>query len=89
MTALERIIEQWPDEEFMKMDGGYDDCIVGVGRRCGQPLLLIYDPELIVKVLMERDGMELEEAWEFYEFNQVGAWMGELTPIFLEHVPEE
>ena len=30
-----------------------------------------------------KDGMTDEEAMEYFEFNVVGAWMGEGTPIFL------
>lgn len=33
---------------------------------------------------MERDGMTHEDAMEFYEFNIVGAWMGNGTPIFMD-----
>jgi hypothetical protein len=32
---------------------------------------------------MERDGMECEDAIEWMEFNVVGAWMGEHTPIWI------
>ena len=31
----------------------------------------------------KRDGMTQEEALEFFEFNVVGAWVGEQTPIFV------
>ena len=29
------------------------------------------------------DGMTEEEAVEYFEFNIIGAWMGEETPCFL------
>ena len=32
---------------------------------------------------MKRDGMTHDEATEFFEFNVVGSWVGEETPIFL------
>ena len=85
MTMLERILEAYPDSVFRQVDG-FDDCVVGVGRRCSQPMLLVYDVNKMIQQMMEQDGMTEEEAWEFYEFNQVGAWVGELTPIFLERV---
>jgi hypothetical protein len=31
---------------------------------------------------MDRDGMEYEEAEEFFDFNVIGASMGEGTPCF-------
>jgi hypothetical protein len=42
-----------------------------------------YDFETCVKILMERDGMSEDDAVEFMEFNVVGAYVGELTPLFL------
>ena len=35
--------------------------------------------------MVEEQGMTTEEAIEFYEYNIVGAYMGEATPIFLEN----
>jgi hypothetical protein len=32
---------------------------------------------------MERDGMTYEGAAEFFQFNTLGAWVGEHTPLFL------
>ena len=68
-------------DELVTMDG-YDHCIVGIIERFDQPALICYDKE---KVLLElqRDGMNEDEALEFFNFNQIGAWMGEYTPCFL------
>ena len=62
---------------------GYDDCILGVVERFGAAPHLIYDKSCVIKKLM-KDGMDENEAVEFYEFNQLGAWLGENTPAFLE-----
>ena len=67
----------------LKADG-FDDAVLGLGRRCGQLDLVVYDADKILEILMQRDGMTLEDAREFYEFNIVGAWMGKGTPIFVE-----
>jgi hypothetical protein len=68
---------------------GFEAALVGVAQRCGQPTLAVYDYDLAVKVLVERDGMTHEEAVEWMEFNVVGAWMGEHTPVWLVKPPEE
>lgn len=65
---------------------GLEEAFVGFARRCGQPTLAVYDCELCVKVLMNRDGMDESEAWEYLEFNSIGAWVGEHTPIWLVKV---
>jgi hypothetical protein len=60
-----------------------EDALVGIGYRCGQPALAVYSVEKAAQVLIERDGMSYEEAMEFLEFNSVGAWVGEHTPIWM------
>jgi hypothetical protein len=62
---------------------GYDDCIIGIGERCGQSDIFVYDSDKIINKLVKRDGMDYEEALEFYSYNIAGAWMGEGTPIFV------
>jgi hypothetical protein len=76
--------ERNPDALFIGEPGEtrFDRAIVGIGERCGQPPLLVYDYELVVEVLVE-GGMPQDEAEEFADFNIVGAWMGENTPLFL------
>ena len=67
---------------MLKMDG-YDNCIVGVITRCGQTPILAYDRSKVISSL-ESDGMSNEEAEEYFQFNQIGAWVGDETPAFLE-----
>lgn len=71
----------------MMMDG-FDDCIVGVGYRCGSEPVVAYDMDMIISKMMDRDGMSYEDAVEFFEFNQLGAYVGKQTPIFLNRNPE-
>ena len=62
---------------------GFDDAVIGIGQRCGQKDIIVYDAQKCIKILVERDGIEFEEAREFFEFNTLGAWVGETTPIFV------
>ena len=82
MTLMEQL-SQYSDEEIMIMDG-FDDAFIGTSQRCGQPRLAVYSWAKMVEILMDRDGMELEEAIEYIDYNCIGAWMGELTPIIVE-----
>ena len=70
---------------MLKADG-LDAAIIGIGSRCGQPDIFIYDYNKCCDIFMERDGMTREEAMEFMDFNVVGAWHGEGTPIFLYEI---
>lgn len=62
---------------------GFDEAIIGISERCGQPPLAVYSRSGILEILM-RDGCTPEEAVEFYEYNMVGAWVGEHTPIVVD-----
>ena len=58
---------------------GHDDALAGWstdGRA-------IYFIDAIIGTLMERDGMTYEEAYEFFDFNIAGAYVGEYTPIYM------
>ena len=70
------------EEQLLKADG-FDKAILGVGRRCSKPDLLVYDYDKCCEILVKRDKMTYEEAEEFLEFNVVGAWVGETTPVFV------
>ncbi len=56
----------------------YDKCMVATkdGRA-------VYSRRKVIKVLMKRDGMDADDATEFFEYNIEGAYMGEWTPIFV------
>lgn len=82
MSKREKLAEIDPD--ILCMDG-YDDCIVGFLQRFGMDPVAVYDREKVLEKLMA-DGCSYEEALEYYEFNQVGAWAGDRTPGFLVRV---
>ena len=68
----------------MKLADGLEAALVGVGRRCGQPDLAVYSIEKAIEVLMQDLGCSRQEAVEWLEFNSIGAWVGEDTPIWIE-----
>ena len=83
--TIKKILDIYPNENFLRTDG-FDDCIIGVSHRYGEPLLLAYDKEKVIKKLMKRDNMTREDALEFYTFNIIGAWVGKQTPVFIERI---
>jgi len=85
MNIGEWVAEQ--NEEALLADG-FDEAILGIAVRCGKPGLVVYDAEKCIEILMQRDGMDEEEASEFFEFNVVGTWAGEGTPLFLYRYEE-
>ena len=74
------------DDEMDEMEDittaeGLGDAMIGVGRRCGQPTLAVYDVSKVLEILMAT-GFTDEEAIEFFEYNIEGSWVGETTPIW-------
>jgi len=53
---------------------GLDDAILGIGQRFNR-YFVVYDVTQVIAILM-RDGMDYEGAVEWFEFNIVGAWVG-------------
>jgi hypothetical protein len=83
--TIKKILDIYPNEKLIKADG-FDDCIIGVSHRYGEPLLLAYDKEKVIKKLMKRDNMTIEDALEFYTYNIIGSWVGKQTPLFIERI---
>ena len=83
MQEIDWVREMYPD--LLVMDG-YDDCIIGVMHAFGSEARVAYDLDQVLTKL-ESDGMTREEAEEFWSYNQVGAYVGEHTPVFLERAP--
>ena len=79
-TIKQEIIENY-GEEILIMDG-YDDCIIGVVEQFGRPPIVCYNRELVIRKLMD-EGISEEESIEFFEYNQIGAWVGDYTPCFI------
>jgi hypothetical protein len=78
-------IEDFFEDTGMKvllMDG-FDEAFIGTSQRINEPMLAVYSYDMMLDLLMDRDGMELDVAEEYIEYNCVGAWIGEQTPIIV------
>lgn len=66
----------------------FDAAIVGIAERIGMSAVVVYDITKIIDVLCDRDGMDRDMASEYYEFNILGAYVGERTPLFINLVDD-
>ena len=80
---LEQLREANP--EALLADG-FEEAFLGISYRFGQNSIAAYDYNKCIGILMERDGMSDVEACEFFEFNVLGAWVGENTPVYIQVV---
>jgi hypothetical protein len=76
---------------------GFDDAIIGIAERINLGPVVAYDKHKIISTLMNdmdvseeelEEGETIEDkkyelAMEYFDYNIIGAWMGEFTPIFI------
>ena len=62
---------------------GFDDALIGMAERINIGPIVAYSVSKIIDIMMERDGMTYEEAYEYYEYNILGTYLGDNTPIFI------
>jgi hypothetical protein len=74
---IDKIFEYYPEEESLKADG-FDDAVIGIDENTFR---LIYSCKKCLEILI-KDGMDEEDAEEYFEYNVKSAWVGEKTPIW-------
>lgn len=62
---------------------GYDDCILGTALQFGKPIVIAYDKDKVISRLMEKDNMTHDDAYDWFEYNMLGSYVGEGTPVFI------
>ena len=67
---------------YLKADG-FDAAIIGVDTLAER---IIYDKRKMVQILLEE--MSEDDAIEFLEYNTWNAYVGEHTPIYMDHFNE-
>lgn len=74
--------------EFLLKADGFEDALIGVGRKKNCEDSLVYDYNKCIEILISQ-GMTDEEAVEYMEYNVVDAYVGPTTPIFVHTDPHD
>ena len=61
---------------------GFEEAFLGVGVQFNNEVA-VYDYNQCLTILVQRDGMTIEEAEEWMSFNVTGAFVGLNTPVFV------
>jgi len=77
----EMVFQTLADSEALTADG-FRDALIGYVERAGQSPVALYSREVCIQILMNRDGMSLDGANEFFDYNVVGSYVGDGTPAF-------
>jgi hypothetical protein len=72
---------EWDAELLFLSEEEFDGAIIGVSERIGDEPVVAYDTTKIVEILSR--SMTVDEAYEYFEFNILGAYVGEKTPVFI------
>ena len=85
-------------EQLMDVNGeaivydGIEPALIGYLERFGMETIAVYDYQKTIECLMPTDESPeeaLEMAEEWYSYNTLGTWAGDLTPAFLHRFEEE
>lgn len=65
----------------------FDEAIIGVAKRFGQADVIAYDSNKVYEILAKMlDTEDWTVVFEYFEFNIIGAYVGERTPVFVDVV---
>ena len=78
---IEEMTTTFPDMVVLEPREDFDKAITGVVERINLHVFC-YDVARILNILQE-EGMSEDEAQEYFEYNILGSWMGENTPVYL------
>lgn len=75
------LVEDWDTDLLFLSEEEFDEAIIGVSERMGEEPVVAYDTTKIVEILSR--SMTVDEAYEYFEFNILGAYVGLKTPVFI------
>jgi hypothetical protein len=74
------------DDEYddMTLYHGLSEAFMGVIYRYNEGPMAVYDKGKVLEILGE--DMDEDDAIEYFDFNIMGLWAGDTTPVFFEPV---
>ena len=85
-SSMELWAEEYPELMMLEPREFFDEAIVGVVERINLTAFC-YDTQKVLLIIQSRqygEGCSPEEAEEFFEYNILGAYVGEHSPVFLD-----
>ena len=52
---------------------GFENALIGYEYTFEDTCRAVYDVDKCIEILMTRDGMSHQEAWEYFEYNTIGS----------------
>ncbi len=76
-------MNQPSDPDNPLLADGLEKAFIGFGTRFNYGVA-VYSTKKVIEILVDRDKMDYQEAREFFDFNIVGGYVGENTPVFMD-----
>jgi hypothetical protein len=68
----------------MRLADSFEDAFVGTTISAfGRKQVAIYDYDKCILILMHDNHMTEDDAIEYFDYNVMGSWVGEGTPIYI------
>jgi hypothetical protein len=84
------INEQYPDhKDDILLADGFDKAFLGIGQSFNGNPVAIYCSDKCIKILMQQFSESDDpktEAIEYFDYNVIGSYVGEFTPIFMNRL---
>lgn len=71
------------DNESVLLANGFDAALIG---NCARTFKSIYSLSKMIDILILEQDMDYVDAREYLDFNVIGAYVGEYTPIYLNDI---
>lgn len=75
------LLQALEENECLLADG-FDSALIGITS--GINPVAVYDINQMLTILVKRDKMNMEDALEHLDFNVIGGYVGEKTPIYMD-----
>jgi hypothetical protein len=72
--------QDYTEDYDVLLADGFDDALIGM---CSVSYRAIYDYNKMIDILVQGDDMDEVDALEYLHYNVVGAYVGEMTPIYM------
>ena len=84
----QEIVDDFGDDQLLFLsEPEFDEAIIGIARRIGQEDAIAYNSNTVYEILAKQLNTEdWTVIFEYFEFNILGAYVGERTPVFVDIV---
>jgi hypothetical protein len=91
LVCTSRMDQLLGEAEALLMDPQalYNPCLIGTAERGEGMLVAAYDTARVIEAMASDNGWDMDEAREFFEFNVLGTYAGDKSPVFVDLMARE